>query len=71
MKTCSFNGKGRKSSETAEFPSIQTTAISPCRKPVVGAQGNIRPKICILIASSPRGMKISAIQDVPKKEGFI
>lgn len=71
MKTCSFNGKGRESSESAEFLAVQTTAISPCRKSVVGAQANIRPKVCVLIASSPRGVKILAIQDVPKEEDFI
>lgn len=71
MKTCSFNGKGRKSSESPEFLAVQTTAISLCRKSVVGARANIRPKVCILIAPSPRGTKISAIQDVPKEEEFV
>jgi len=71
MKTWSFNEKGGKSSESVEFLAVQTTAISPCRKSVAGAQANIRPKVYTLIASSPRRMKISAIQDVPKEEGFI
>lgn len=68
MRTCSFNGTGRRSNESAEFLAVQTTAISPRRKSVVGAQASMRPKVCIFVASSPRGMKVSAIQDVPKEE---
>lgn len=71
MKTCSLNGKGKKSSESSEFLPVQTTVVSPCRKSVVGAQANIRPKVYVLIASSQRGMKMSAIQDVPKEEEII
>lgn len=71
MKTHSFNGKGRKSSESAELLVVQTTAISPCRKTMVGAQFNMRTKVQILIASLPTGMKISVIQDVSKEEKFL
>lgn len=52
MKTCSSSGKDRKSNEYAGFLAVQTTAVSPCTKSMVGGQANKRPKVCVLIASS-------------------
>lgn len=49
----------------------QASAISPCRKCVVGTEATIRTKIYFLVAPSPRGMLIPATKDVPKEEDFI
>lgn len=49
----------------------QGSVISSWRKCVAGTQATVRPKMCFLVAPSPRGMQIPAMEDVPKEEDFM